>query len=46
VVWWDPKVLRLDAQERVGLRQQRVLEADEGGPAAAEGEADARRVAG
>jgi ATP-dependent exoDNAse (exonuclease V) beta subunit len=36
-VWWDPKVLGLDAQERVGLRQQRVLEADEGG-AAAEGE--------
>jgi ATP-dependent exoDNAse (exonuclease V) beta subunit len=38
VVWWDPKVLKLDAQERVGLRQQRVLEADEGGAAAAEGE--------
>ncbi len=38
VVWWDPKVLKLDAQERVGLRQQRILEADQGGTAAAEGE--------
>ncbi len=38
VVWWDPKALSLDAQERVGLRQQRILEADEGGSAAAEGE--------
>jgi ATP-dependent helicase/nuclease subunit A len=37
-VWWDPKVLELGAQERVGLRQQRILEADEGGAAAAEGE--------
>ena len=37
VVWWDPKVLGLGTQERVGLRQQRVLEADEGGTAA-EGE--------
>ena len=33
VVWWDPKVLALDAQERVGLRQQRILEADESGSA-------------
>jgi ATP-dependent exoDNAse (exonuclease V) beta subunit len=33
VVWWDPKILKLDAQERVGLRQQRVLEADERGVA-------------
>src|SRR4030095_10301566 len=38
VVWWDPKALELDAQERVGLRQQVILEADEGGSAAAEGE--------
>jgi hypothetical protein len=37
VVWWDPKALKLDAKERVGLRQQRILEADERG-AAAEGE--------
>jgi ATP-dependent exoDNAse (exonuclease V) beta subunit len=38
VVWWDPKVLALDAQERVGLRQQIILEADESGSAAAAGE--------
>jgi len=38
VVWWDPKALALGAEERVGLRQQRILEADEGGSAAAEGE--------
>jgi ATP-dependent exoDNAse (exonuclease V) beta subunit len=38
VVWWDPKALALDAQERVGLRQQVILEADAGGSAAAEGE--------
>lgn len=31
VVWWDPTVLKLDVQETVGLRQQRLLEADEGG---------------
>ena len=37
VVWWDPKVLDLDVEERVGLRQQRVLEAD-GAGADAEGE--------
>lgn len=30
VVWWDPSVLSLDAQETVGLRQQKLLEADEG----------------
>jgi ATP-dependent exoDNAse (exonuclease V) beta subunit len=38
VVWWDPKILPLDVQERVGLRQQRILEADEDGSVAAEGE--------
>ena len=31
VVWWDPHALDLDRQEEVGLRQQRILEADEGG---------------
>ena len=30
IVWWDPASLRLDAQEEVGLRQQRILAADEG----------------
>ncbi|HKA16521.1 MAG TPA: UvrD-helicase domain-containing protein [Myxococcota bacterium] len=38
VVWWDPKALALDAQERVGLRQQIILEADGGERAAADGE--------
>ena len=33
VVWWDPKALKLDVQEEVGLRQQRILEADEEGRA-------------
>jgi ATP-dependent exoDNAse (exonuclease V) beta subunit len=31
VVWWDPAVLGLDREEDVGLRQQKILEADEGG---------------
>jgi len=30
VVWWDPAALGLDVQEEVGLRQQRILEADAG----------------
>jgi ATP-dependent exoDNAse (exonuclease V) beta subunit len=30
VVWWDPAALALDVQEEVGLRQQRILEADAG----------------
>jgi ATP-dependent exoDNAse (exonuclease V) beta subunit len=29
VVWWDPAVLTLNVEETVGLRQQRLLEADE-----------------
>jgi ATP-dependent exoDNAse (exonuclease V) beta subunit len=37
VVWWDPRALRLDPEEDVGLRQQRILEADESGEKAAEG---------
>jgi ATP-dependent helicase/nuclease subunit A len=37
VVWWDPRVLDLDKQEEAGLRQQRILAADEAG-AATEGE--------
>ncbi|MBI3766954.1 MAG: UvrD-helicase domain-containing protein [Deltaproteobacteria bacterium] len=36
VVWWDPHVLRLNVEESVGLRQQRLLEADDAG-AVAEG---------
>ena len=30
VVWWDPRVLDLDREEEAGLRQQRILVADEG----------------
>ena len=36
VVWWDPKVLALGVSERVGLRQQRILQTDEEGATAAE----------
>jgi ATP-dependent exoDNAse (exonuclease V) beta subunit len=35
VVWWDPRVLDLEKEEDAGLRQQRILAADEGGMAAA-----------
>jgi hypothetical protein len=38
VVWWDPSSLELDKQDEVGLRQQRILAADEGGAVATEGE--------
>ncbi len=31
VIWWDPSALKLDVEEEVGLRQQKVLEADRGG---------------
>ena len=37
VVWWDPAVLELDQEQTVGLRQQPILEADEGEVAADEG---------
>src|SRR5262249_10461566 len=30
VVWWDPSILTLDVEEQLGVRQQRILEADEG----------------
>jgi ATP-dependent exoDNAse (exonuclease V) beta subunit len=36
VVWWDPAALVLGAREAVGLRQQRLLAADEGGARAEE----------
>jgi ATP-dependent exoDNAse (exonuclease V) beta subunit len=29
VVWWDPHVLDLDREEEAGLRQQRILSADD-----------------
>jgi ATP-dependent exoDNAse (exonuclease V) beta subunit len=38
VVWWDPRALELDKTDDVGLRQQRILAADEGGVVAIEGE--------
>ncbi|HEY3594060.1 MAG TPA: UvrD-helicase domain-containing protein, partial [Polyangiaceae bacterium] len=38
VVWWDPSALELDKQDDVGLRQQRILAADQGEIASIEGE--------
>jgi ATP-dependent exoDNAse (exonuclease V) beta subunit len=43
VAWWDPNVLTLDAEENVGVRQQRVLEADESGAEVARGEQSYRQ---
>jgi ATP-dependent exoDNAse (exonuclease V) beta subunit len=37
VVWWDPATLALDAQESVGLVQQKLLTIDERGVRAEEG---------
>ncbi len=34
VVWWDPSALDLGRESDAGLRQQRILEADEGGATA------------
>jgi ATP-dependent exoDNAse (exonuclease V) beta subunit len=31
VIWWDPSTLELGVEETVGLRQQKLLEADESG---------------
>jgi len=41
VVWWDPAVLDLDREERVGLRQEKILVADEAGSAVSGVEAHA-----
>ncbi|HZF47386.1 MAG TPA: UvrD-helicase domain-containing protein [Polyangiaceae bacterium] len=30
VAWWDPRALELDKEQDAGLRQQRILQADEG----------------
>jgi ATP-dependent helicase/nuclease subunit A len=38
VVWWDPGILGLDKDHDVGLRQQRILEADKEGVLAEQGE--------
>jgi ATP-dependent exoDNAse (exonuclease V) beta subunit len=37
VVWWDPASLNLDADEAMGLRQHRLLEADESEQVSQEG---------
>ena len=37
-VWWDPAVLELDVAEEASLRQQRILESDKDGVAAAASE--------
>ena len=37
VVWWDPNALELGVEQRVGLRQQRLLEADRPGERATQG---------
>jgi ATP-dependent helicase/nuclease subunit A len=38
VVWWDPNTLQLDAEEAVGLRQMKLLQADESGQVSAAGQ--------
>jgi ATP-dependent helicase/nuclease subunit A len=37
VVWWDPEKLKLGAEESGGIRQQKLLEVDEGGVRSQEG---------
>jgi ATP-dependent exoDNAse (exonuclease V) beta subunit len=37
VVWWDPRALELDRQPEGGLRQQRILAADERGQVSMQG---------
>jgi ATP-dependent helicase/nuclease subunit A len=38
IAWWDPAVLELDVEEEASLRQQRILETDKDGAAAAASE--------
>jgi ATP-dependent exoDNAse (exonuclease V) beta subunit len=38
VVWWDPQTLDLDREPEAGLRQQRILQADESGAQSSAGE--------
>ncbi len=40
VVWWDPALLRLDARESMGLRQMKLLEADESAERSERGKLD------
>jgi ATP-dependent helicase/nuclease subunit A len=37
LVWWDPASLNLDVDEAMGMRQRRLLEADESGKVSQEG---------
>jgi ATP-dependent exoDNAse (exonuclease V) beta subunit len=37
VVWWDPRALDLDREHDIGLRQQKMLAADDGNAAVDEG---------
>jgi ATP-dependent exoDNAse (exonuclease V) beta subunit len=37
VVWWAPQALGLDLEENLGLRQQKLLQVDEGGARSGEG---------
>jgi ATP-dependent exoDNAse (exonuclease V) beta subunit len=39
VTWWDPSALQLDVEEHAPLRQQRIIETDPDGAAAAASEA-------
>ena len=40
VVWWDPAILELDARETMGLRQTKLLQADETKTRSAQGQSD------
>ncbi len=46
VVWWDPNKLQLDEEEAMGLRQVKLLQADEGGEASQAGQEAYQRWAG
>jgi ATP-dependent exoDNAse (exonuclease V) beta subunit len=43
IVWWDPSMLELGVEEEASLRQQRILESDKDGAAAAASEANYAR---
>jgi ATP-dependent helicase/nuclease subunit A len=38
VVWWDPNQLQIDVEQAVGLRQMKILQADESGAVSAAGQ--------
>jgi ATP-dependent helicase/nuclease subunit A len=40
VVWWDPAILDLDARETMGLRQTKLLQADDTNTRSAQGQSD------